>query len=149
MPDLHRNLTLQGLDHLIKPGDIVTDKLPDGTFHVEITTSSELVAQTLQILRVLMLVSERIYKSIDRAETTSKSEDTVKALRDKEKAVAQQYWIYRDQGIAHRKAIEITCENSEVAQRMAWSKTDVGYCVRSYPKEYFLLNVETKEVVAR
>ena len=147
MSNLHRDLVLQGLDNLVNKQDVAADRQPDGKYEVTISTESVAIAQTLEVLRLLTLVSGRIYNSIDRAHTHHTSQEKVRELRKKEQAVAAQYWIYRDQGFGHRKAIEATAQISEVCQQMQWDKTEVGYCVKQYPREYFALNAPSKEVV--
>lgn len=142
MATLHRDLVLHNVEQLAQDQDIAAVRQPDGTYHVEIRTSSEAVAMSLQVLSLIMSIGERIYTMIDRAHTVSKAEAQVNDLRDKQKAVAEQYWCYRDQGMAHRVAIECTTQISDVARTMNWTKTDVGYCVRIFPKEYFTLNIE-------
>ncbi len=121
------------------------ERTDTGQYKVEITTSSEAVVMGLQVLRLAMAVADRVYASIDRAALADRSQETVRALREKEKAVAEQYWIYRDQGMKHRVAIDCTVQISEVVQQMGWSKADVGYCVRSFPREYFQLNLPKQE----
>jgi hypothetical protein len=143
--NLHRDLTLQGLDKLTHQAEIEAERQTDGQYHVQITTSSQAVVMGLEVLRLAMLVADRVYSSIDRAALAHRSDETVRALREKEKAVAEQYWIYRDQGMKHRVAIDCTVQISEVAQQQGWSKQDVGYCVRLFPREYFQLNLPKQE----
>ena len=143
---LHRDLVLHGLEKLAQAQDVTAERNAAGNYTVTIETSSEAVVMSLEVLRLVMLLTGRIYTAVDRAKTDYHSQEQVRALREKEKAVAEQYWCYRDQGFGHRKAIEATVQISEVCRNMQWTKTDVGYCVRNYPREYFALNEPRKEV---
>lgn len=146
MTQLHRDLVLQGLSRLVNDASVEAEKQDNGAYKVEIETTSETMAMSLEVLRLVMTVAGRVYQSIDRAHVRALADAKVEALRAKERAVAEQYWIYREQGMAHRIAIDCTVQISEVCQQMQWTKTDVWHCVKAFPREMLALNPKPKEV---
>lgn len=139
----NRHMTLQGLEHLAQTQDIAATKVA-GQYHVEITTTSESVAMSLQVLRLVMAVTERVYTAIERETSACHAVEMTERLRRDEQAVAKYYWACVDQGLKHRRAIAATVEYCETAKNRQWNKTDVGYCVKSFSREACLLNLPAK-----
>jgi hypothetical protein len=138
--DLHRGLTLQGVERLANEQDIIVTGTGNDMYLIQITTSSEAVAMTLQCLRLLMSVSGRIHGQVRREMTHERSAAMVLELRKDEQAIAKCYWDMRDKGYKHRACIEIAQEQapSLTGGRRRYDKTNVGHCVKTYPREYFL-----------
>lgn len=141
MSDLHRDLTLQGVEALADAQDITAERRPDGLYEIRVVSSSEAVAMLMQCLRLLMAVSGRIHGQVRREQVHAKADETVQKLRDQERAVARLYWEFRDKGYRHRIAVACTLETSRVCQQLGWTKTDVGYCMKVYSKEQCYLSV--------
>jgi hypothetical protein len=146
--NLHRALTLQGLQNLTAPGDIYAEALGNDKYKVYFTVHGEHMVKLMQVLTALSAVSDQIYTQVDRAHVRELADNQVQQLRDDERAIAQCYWQYREQ-YKHRDCIAIVQEKvAELTQgrRSNYTKTDIGYCVKSYPKETLALPGPEQEV---
>jgi hypothetical protein len=136
---LHRALTLQGLHELTAPGDVFAESLGNDCYDVTFRVRGEGMAKLIQVLAALSTVGEQIYTQIDRAHIRERADEKVRQLRQDQQAIAKCYWEYRDR-YKHRDCIAIAHEKVSAlteGRRAAYSKTDIGYCVRAFPLEYF------------
>jgi hypothetical protein len=146
---LHRALTLQGLHELTAPGGVYAEPLGNDQYEVTFTVTGAAMAKLIQVLAALSTISEEVYTQIDRAHVRELASQQIEQLRSDEKAIAQCYWQYREQ-YKHRDCIAIVQEKvAELTQgrRSNYTKTDIGYCVKSYPKETLALPGPEREVV--
>jgi hypothetical protein len=139
MPTLHRELVLPGLDSLVNRQEIDAVAMGDGTYKLTFIVQSESMAMLVQTIRMISLVSDRIYKEVDRAAIHERSDNLVSHLREDEQAVALFYWQLRDKGYKHRKAVQITHGDCPTVKNRSFSKADIWHFVKCYPREQVCL----------
>jgi hypothetical protein len=111
----------------------------DGTYKLTFIVKSESMAMLVQTIRMISLVSDRIYKEVDRAAIVERSDETVQILREDEQAVALFYWQLRDKGFKHRQAVQITHGDCPTVKHRSFSKADIWHFAKCYPREQVCL----------
>ena len=74
MRQLHRELVLHNVEGLAADQDVYAEQQPDGTYLVQFRVTSEAIAMTLEVLRLVAAVGGRIYTALDRAQIAAKTE---------------------------------------------------------------------------
>ena len=105
---------------------------PDqGEYLVTIRTTNEGLAQAMEVMRVLLGVSDRMYRAVRNTQVQEDGTRRLRLIRFQQDALAKLYLEYRSRGHKHRAAIAIVAE-SEVAVRLAATKADINIYVKAY-----------------
>ena len=105
---------------------------PDrGAYVVTIRTTNEGLAQAMEVMRVLLGVSDRMYRAVRNTQAQEEGSRRARLIRFQQDALAKLYLEYRSRGYKHRAAIAIVAE-SEIAIRLAATKSDIGVFIKVY-----------------
>ena len=132
---LIRGLVLQGLESLVDSQDLIVEPQPDGSYLIQLRTTSEALVTVMELLRLSTLLSGRVHHLVKREQVHLAANKQVEALRAQEMAVARLYYEYRQAGYKHRYSLQATVENSPECRQRGWDKAHVLYCTRAYSKE--------------
>jgi len=131
------------MDRLIDGFNIDVDPGNGTTYTVTITTTEKAVVRAVEVLNLVLGVSDRIKKAMKNTSSMMRAQTVLSLRQAQHREIAQAYHAQRRNGIKHRAAITNVLQ-LDVAKGMHYTKTEVYHCIKAYPEERLTITSTTK-----
>jgi len=131
------------MDRFIDGFNIDVDPGNGTTYTVTITTTEEAVVRAVEVLNMVLGVSDRIKKSMKNTSSMMRAQTVLLLRQAQHREIAQAYHTQRRNGVKHRAAIANVLQ-LDVAKGMHYTKTEVYHCIKAYPEERLTITSTTK-----
>ena len=131
------------MDRLVDGFNIDVDPGNGTTYTVTITTTEEAVVRAVEVLNLVLGVSDRIKKAMKNTSSMIRAQTVLSLRQAQHREIAQAYHAQRRNGVKHRAAIANVLQ-LDVAKGMHYTKTEVYHCIKAYPEERLTITSTTE-----